>query len=590
MGDSDSLSFNQIQDNSDDLGALEETDECVCCCEVLEDSLLLTCLHSICRSCVDSQTTDHIKCPRCRSTSSCHNLVKDYLHSVDPPQPRHWDSQDTVVEMTGIISRGRERIEACNENINKLTNNLGELHEEREKMKQQIEDTYKIFSSVLERRREESMLQLENIFNDRELSTMDQLEDLNLSQAHLEHTIQYVSRVISEFPDTEARSILPMAKVQLESNMRVLDTLSRQDKPAQTLVCKSDLKLFQKAVRDSFGSFGNYDDSSVSAENLVIPEIAQRNVINSRSTHTKAITNMDRSRMLPTSTDLLSPQGGDQGFVSPGDHLLSPLGDHQGLLSLGKPGLSLQVPSYSGQHGSLSVPVGSPRGPSPRSHGPIGSNLSSPSHHGYSSGRMGNSHPDLSYAAHTPPLYGRGHTPPLQGSGHTPPLITQDTTHRNDFSLAELADKINRSNSGPSHHNFTLAELISNVAENPNKDWDGAPTPSQAYSNLAALAKLDEMQDKSGNWSSVDHNLLLPDLERSSLSRSMSALTSGQLSPIPLRAQGSPSPYGLNIPGLDHRGVSPISPIDGMMPSMPGAPGSPFPPIRGNRSVSLLNL
>ena len=30
-----------------------------------------------------------------------------------------------VVEMTGIISRGRERIEACNENINKLTNNLG---------------------------------------------------------------------------------------------------------------------------------------------------------------------------------------------------------------------------------------------------------------------------------------------------------------------------------------------------------------------------------------------------------------------------------------------------------------------------------
>ncbi len=60
---------------------------------------------------------------------------------------------------------------------------------------------------------------------------------------------------------------------------------------------------------------------------------------------------------------------------------------------------------------------------------------------------MGNSHPDLSYAAHTPPLYGRGHTPPLQGSGHTPPLITQDTTHRNDFrfellGLVLISDKI----------------------------------------------------------------------------------------------------------------------------------------------------
>ena len=34
-----------------------------------------------------------------------------------------------------------------------------------------------------------------------------------LFQAHLEHTIQYVARVISEFPDTEARTILPMVYI-----------------------------------------------------------------------------------------------------------------------------------------------------------------------------------------------------------------------------------------------------------------------------------------------------------------------------------------------------------------------------------------
>ena len=57
---------------------------------------------------------------------------------------------------------------------------------------------------------------------------------------------------------------------------------------------------------------------------------------------------------------------------------------------------------------------------------------------------------------------------------------------------------------------------------------DDPSTPSHAYSNLAALAKLDEMQDKGvgggGGWA-VDHNLLLPDLDRGGLSRSMSALT-----------------------------------------------------------------
>ena len=48
----------------------------------------------------------------------------DFLNDIKE-EDQEKDVYLQVVEMTGIISRGRERIEACNENINKLTNNLG---------------------------------------------------------------------------------------------------------------------------------------------------------------------------------------------------------------------------------------------------------------------------------------------------------------------------------------------------------------------------------------------------------------------------------------------------------------------------------
>jgi len=595
MEDSDSLSINQIQDNSDDLGALEDTDVCVSCCESLEDSLLLTCLHSICRSCAAGQNSEQFKCPRCRSTSTIQSLTPDFLHCKDPPKPQPWDNTALVGEITTLMTDGRERIEACNDNINKLTSKLGELHEERETIKSKIDETYEVYRTLLERCREESLLRLENSHNDKELTTMDRLEDLNLSQAHLEHTITYVSRVMKEFPNTEALNILPMAKLQLEANMRSLSTIS--NKVESTASWKSE-DQFQQLVRERFSRILN---PSVSAENLVIPDLAQRHVIDSKPILSKDVLKVDQ-----VYTDLLSPHGLDQGFVSPGEHLLSPIsgdGHHldpllqqQQLVNSKQTLTSLQVPHFAGQPGSLSVPLGSPRGPSPRSHGAIGSNLSSPSHQVYSSVR-GNSHPDLSYRGQTPPPYGRGHTPPLgrglsplPGRGHTPPHLQADQlppANRTDYSLAQLAEKIQRSNSGPVQHNFTLADLISNVGESPRKEWEdpSGAAPSQAYSNLAALAKLDEKT----SWGPVDPNLLLPELNRNPLSRSLTALTSGQLSPVP----PSVSPIlggGLGVPGMDPRGASPISPIDSLMPPMGSLSVSPVPPARTNRAINVMQV
>jgi len=47
---------------------------------------------------------------------------------------------------------------------------------------------------------------------------------------------------------------------------------------------------------------------------------------------------------------------------------------------------------------------------------------------------------------------------------------------------------------------------------------------------------------------------------------------------------------GLGVPGLDHRGASPISPIDSMMPSMGGLSVSPVPPVRGNRAINVMQV
>ena len=230
---------------------------------------------------------------------------------------------------------------------------------------------------------------------------------------------------------------------------------------------------------------------------------------------------------------LLSPSP----VPGPASHCLTP-----GLLSLGP--LSPLSPSPV-TPGSLVSPLGPhTRSVSGSGHGPIGSGLTSPAHYRSHSG-LGLSQPDLSLSS-----------PRHKLAGDTGPLTGSQASSNLEYNLSQLAG------TGQTRPGFTLADLISNVTDEPGPGWDNEhahrpPHPNNALNNLTALAKLD---NPGSGWPAPDPNLLLPDA-------GIEAVTPGHQSLSP-------------VLGMGVRGASPMSPIDSLMPGLTGLNISPTNLVR----------
>ena len=169
---------------------------------------------------------------------------------------------------------------------------------------------------------------------------------------------------------------------------------------------------------------------------------------------------------------------------------------------------------------------------------------------------------------------------------------------------------------------FTLADLISNVGGDHEGEAEVRWSEDQsevhhgqqglALSNLAALAKLEEMERQGmsrGRWPPPDPNLLLPlDRDREDLTRSLSNLGSDAvslgnhslispslLSPSMVSpGHSSISPPPLQAPsGMAGPSTSPLSPLDNLMPglglgsqSVSPIPGSSQPILRSGINMA----
>jgi len=553
-------------DETDTFSGLE-TGSCLAPCPVCGEDpsqlspQLLFCLHSVCLNCTRGKDT--ISCNRCRVDTRVAKLMPDFVHQKSVSgDGEAMGSQSGELEF--LVSRAKSRTGNLPEEVSSLSNTLGDLQEVRDNTRSLVEETYQSYRAVLEQAKNAALLELEERHNQRELAIMEKLENYDITESSLEQAIAYTDQLVSICPAGEQQQLEQQVVGRLRS---LLEQLDKRPAGLQTsLAWVSDKESFNRAVMGNFGKFSNpVVITSIPPVSLVVSEAVSP-----------------------------GPAGGQAALVQALLSPAPPLGQvtmtpSPGLLSLGP----LSPLSSANPSQSLCSPHGAP--PSPRAgHGPIGSSVSSPSHH-YSlppRSHLGLSHPDLSLSSPRLSLGMPHHTPPL-------PLNTNV-----EYNLAQLANiSMERSTSGPINSNpsFTLADLISNVEDDTavsplTPGWDPSePSPHpphhqhQALNNLAALAKLDEYNDTSNrscnnSWPPPDPNLLLPDLNRdhsSILTRSLSNLGSdnspGNHSMVSPSTHSMSPVLGLTVPHMGGRGTSPISPIDNLMPQLSSLSLSPVP-------------
>jgi len=509
---------------------------CPVCDKPVQDPLLLHCLHSVCRKCCITEKS--VECDRCRKvTELSDNLPVDYVHKkqshdgLKQPEQRaeETEEQKEGVEQIKLLTKeARAKTEKLPDLVIELSSRLGKLQDEGDNARSLIEETYQSYKAVLEQCKDEAFKTLEKLHNEKELWIMDKLDQLDLMESRVETACSYSERLVSQCEPAQIEQVQYVVGEQLKQLTDTLDQTGVEDHTEMTW--SSDEARFTSAVRETFGSF---------AQSSPTPLLGQQskqtaNEFKSRSDENDSVTTqqqaLTKAIMKKTSASSGTPSPSAQGLLCP----LSPTSP-----SISVPLMSpdcLPVPQHNRQHGAVGT------SPTLLSHSPAMSGV---------------------YPSATTP-----HTP---RSPHLSPSLQ-------DYNLAQLASVAGVTAGYQEKNTITLADLISNVGEEgpgPTR-WEEGGGGNHALSNLAALAKLDELHDTTSHSHFTDPTLLMSDLERSAgLSRSLSAgVGSNPVSPGAHSV--SPVMGSLAVPGLAGRGTSPASPLDTMMPPI-GLSVSPVP-------------
>jgi len=526
--------------------------QCFICGAVASHPQLAVCLHSTCRSCAAETggREGRVTCSRCQVSTPISALLPDYVHDrcAPSPPPSAHPSPPRLASLQTLLHRARTR--GGGEELNG-DQDSGSQEEEESRLK--IEESYLFLRGVLDQARDAALQQLEDRGKLRQV-----VKKRNIAQQEgVEAALQYGERLVASCSQDQVDLLQPLVQERLLNMLNLEQGCGEEQAEGSTSLLweAGDKDTAERALQAALGRFSS-----------PLPSPSE-----SSSPGCDMLGSLLRA----------SPQPLPMGQITPSPSQITP-----------SPGL-------------LSVDLPSPR---PQSHsphpGPVGSQVSSPAHH----------------------LLPRPHlNPHLSHPDLTSPRRGMSPVEYNLAALASISGAMERPKSGGLSGSsssvgggtggFTLADLISNVGGDQEGEAEVRWSEDQgehgqqglALSNLAALAKLEEMERQGvgrGSWPPPDPNLLLPlDRDRDGLTRSLSNLGSDAVSPgnlslispsllspsvvSPGHSSISPLPLGLTVPGMIGPSTSPLSPLDNLMPGL-GLGSQSVSPIPGSSSQPIL--
>ena len=142
---------------------------------------LLSCLHTVCQSCVSSQ------CPECGQETDPSHLVA-------------LDTQSTPTTVSeSLVSLARLEVgQMLPQEMSRLESLLTDLQEDTDNTRSLIQETYHSYKAILEQCMNYSMVELDKRQHRKELAIMEKLEEVDNTKRHLEMSLLWNEKNIND--------------------------------------------------------------------------------------------------------------------------------------------------------------------------------------------------------------------------------------------------------------------------------------------------------------------------------------------------------------------------------------------------------
>ncbi|XP_077519303.1 E3 ubiquitin-protein ligase meiotic P26 [Amblyomma americanum] len=147
-------------------------------------------------------------------------------------------------ELQALLTESRNHVQSFEESVEQLQNGLTDLQQQRDTAKTSIQETFEKYKSLLEKRQEELLEELEKLHSEEELHIMDSLHIAEKTTEHIEEACRFVNRLLEHANAVELLSLKQLVTTRLRNLIAgtpKLEALSEMG-------FEFDLERFEKAL------------------------------------------------------------------------------------------------------------------------------------------------------------------------------------------------------------------------------------------------------------------------------------------------------------------------------------------------------
>lgn len=154
-------------------------------------------------------------------------------------------------EIEKLLMSAKAKVDYCDGAVGNLSNSLTELQSQHDSAREQIEDNYQSFKTILERCRENALKELEKLHSERELKIMDLLHDVEKSVEKIENASKFTKKVLNQANGTELLSLKKIIGTQIINLIKHAPQVDVNF----SLDFDSNYDKFNVMAQDTFGKF-----------------------------------------------------------------------------------------------------------------------------------------------------------------------------------------------------------------------------------------------------------------------------------------------------------------------------------------------
>lgn len=214
-------------------------------------------------------------------------------------------------ELENMLVESKAKVEQMLKISGELGNSLEELGHQRSAAKDLINESYQSYKAILEKFRDESLKQLNELYHERELKVMDMTERVGKDINMMEDACKFASRLLENGTVAEIMYLRKTVGTQL------LNLINNAPKPEKkySIEFHTDLSEFEEAVRKLFGTFRTEDTARPETNPLTVAvSLAQLNLNGANNlTNGCAGSSLSNSSPISLPASMQSSFDGDMG-------------------------------------------------------------------------------------------------------------------------------------------------------------------------------------------------------------------------------------------------------------------------------------